>query len=105
MSSFGGIFSSISYISKTCVDVPKQYIQLSVIKAVAPPIDLSHIFFFFLFFLHLSSDVFRGVSWVLLKTAGFSPLRFCSCFTHKKITLKFTQFLLYRYGLDVNQIL
>lgn len=101
MSSFGGVFSSISYISKTCVDVPKQYIQLSVVKAVAPPIDLSHLFFS----LHLSSDVFRGVSWVLLKTAGFSPLSFCSCFTHKKITLKFTQFLLYRYGLDVNQIL
>lgn len=36
----------IPSISEICVDVSKQYMQISVLKAVAPPMDLSHLFCF-----------------------------------------------------------
>lgn len=66
-------------------------------KALAPPMAFS-------IFPHLCSEEFRGVSWAPLKTLGcFFPLSIVHVALKKK-KMRFTQFLLHRYGLALNQI-
>ena len=66
-------------------------------EVIAPPMAFS-------IFPHLPSKEFRGVSWAPLKTLGhFFPLSIVHVALKKK-KMRFTQFLLHRYGLDLNQI-